>query len=85
MSNMPSSPGESWIAGTSSGQTALQTQESSRAGDYASFWRRFIASWLDGFIIAILLFICRLVLNAIGLDWLTEPILAETKRDQSGG
>jgi uncharacterized RDD family membrane protein YckC len=50
---------------------------------YAGFWRRFVASLLDFIIIGILLFICRLVLNAIGLDRLREPIIGEDRLEST--
>ena len=50
---------------------------------YAGFWRRFLASLLDFIIIGILLFICRIALDAIGLDRLREPIIGADRLDSS--
>ena len=50
---------------------------------YAGFWRRFVAALLDFIIVGILLFTCRLVLNMLGLDLLTGPIIGEDRLESA--
>ena len=60
---------------STSGTVPRQSSAFSTAGEYAGFWRRFLASFID----ATLLFITRIVLgrffDAIGFDVLTDSFL----------
>ena len=65
---------------SSSATRATNTRQSganAAVGEYAGFWRRFLASFIDGTLLFIVRFVLGRLLDAIGFDFLNDSFLPD--------